>query len=262
MVSSKNKIKSEAKRIRKLRHHTVVNRMTLAAVLTVIAVSLLMLISNNANRQIVFMVKINPILLWVSGAAVVLAAGYFVFDHFIRKSEEMRILSSGFLLGATAVLFAISLYYRINHNVAHMIFGFIAAFILYAVYNVYNKNFFAGSLMTLVGIVLVYFGSDSHSSDLGRLASSLCAAAAIALGALAVIFAAVLAAKGGVLSIGSRKIRPFGNDDTSVSLIVAGAISVIGGFFGFFMTAASSYVLIAFFIAYLVAAVVNTIKMM
>jgi len=137
----------------------------------------------------------------------------------------------------------------------------IAALVLCYVYNFYTKDFFIYSVLTACGAVLMY------AAGLGKAQLTLFTIVKIVAGVLALAIAvvtAVLAFKasknGGKLSIGKKNIS-LGKGFKYYPLFIGSAILFVGTVAALLFGAVTVYALCALFAAYLVIAIIYSIKM-
>lgn len=267
MNLSTNDVKFKEKSGKKLatekRDDFLSNRiMLLLIALTVIIVTLLLLRKNNNNFEAGFI--IGPLLGFRIGTGVLFAAAAvnFIIKKNAKTDESFKYFNSAFLLGISVVLFVLMLAFPYVLTIGTVI-GLIGALLLYFLYCFYQRDFFVYASLTCVGSLLIYFSSLGITA--GTLKSIVKVAGkwlAVILPALFIIALLLLKKSDGSVVIGGKTVKLMRPGYNYYPFFVCSAITLAGSALTIIIGAAMIYAQIALFAAFIVIAIIYTIKMM
>ena len=263
MKDQKIKNKAERRIDEEKKEYFLANRMLMVMLAaTVFIVSALLVRKNDPYFDPFFIVKC---LKWVQlGLGILFAAAvaYFVVQKSRGADEKYKYLSSPFLLGIAALLFAISLFYAKIGTMGTVI-AMIGAIVLYFIYSFYQRDMFYYSLFTCFGALLVTVCSRgvAHFS-IRVLAKYGIRVAAVVLPILLIVAMIMLSKNDGAFTFKGKKYRIMKPNYCYYPFHVVSIITLVGSLGCMFFPALLMYSLIALFGALLVIAVVYTINMM
>jgi len=259
------KIKNKAERRieEEQKEYFLANRMLIVMLAaTVFIVSALLIRKNDPFFDAYFIVNF---LKWVQlGLGILFAAAvaYFVIQKRRGADEQYKYLSSPFLLCVAALLFACALFYNKIGTMGTVI-AMIGAIVLYFIYSFYQRDLFYYSLFTCVGALLVTVCSRGVAHFSFRvLVKYGIRVAAVLLPILLIAAMFMLYKKDGVLTFKGKKYRIMKPNYCYYPFHVVSVITLVGSLACMFFPALLMYSLIALFGALLVIAVVYTINMM
>lgn len=264
MVSNNLKKNKAEERARRISHNDlIVNRLMMAFILGVIAVFGMLIVKKNIANELNFITYVHPVLLVLSIAALVGAIVLFVLRKKKSVDDSERVFTKWNVLGAAIVFFAASVYYRIFFEASMVIAGVIAAVVLYFVFHTFPKDFFAYSVLTALGLLLLKMGTTVFFTSYDGIISAICCAAALVFAVVGIIFALLLHSGKGTLKLGGKKLRIYENKGGHIyPLIVSSVLMIAGGVLGFAASAYVAYAFGALLAAYIIIAVAYVIKMM
>ncbi|HHW24696.1 MAG TPA: hypothetical protein GXX22_04475 [Clostridiales bacterium] len=228
---------------------------------TLLIVGLLLI---KKNETIAFMTRFNAILpyIWIAlGLLTAAAAGYYIWLRVKRVDDSKKPFSSAILLGSAAYLFVMSLLFRTFSISTHIIFV-IATTAFCFIYAFYPRWFFFFSLAAAVGGMGIYcakYGFAIPLSVKGAIFVLLrIASFALPFAAAALFF---MARKGARKVPGGRQFPVLGSGYDSPSVIIGAALLLALNIFVIVFPQLVFYSLVVYFGAYLISAIVCTVKM-
>lgn len=268
ILSAKDqKIKDKASRkaADEKRDNYVANKMLIIMLAaTLLIVAMLLAKKNNTNFEADFVLGA---LNWVRlGLGVLFAASavYFIVQKVRRADEEYRYFNSGFLLGITALLFALSLAFSNTYILTTgVVVALIAALVLYFIYSFYPGDLFWYSISSCAGACLIFAASRAiGGSALRQTLKYALRVCSILLPVLLVLFMLYLAKHSGFLTLGGKKYRVMRPGYKYYPFYICAAVTAVGSALVMLFSGALVYSLIVIFGALLVIAVIYTINMM
>ncbi len=241
---------------------TKINRLMLFFALAAIAVVALLLINKNVPlyyREAAVILHVIPWLKIVSVIALAVSAFFWFINR--KKSagdDVVRIFSNTTWMALSAMLVAIAFsyeYFRIPGAVTIIIAFLVLAFIE----SIYSKDFFAYSVYTCIGAVLLYVcGKTNTVSVFKNILKYGIKALAIVIPVLVIVIGAMLIKNGGKIGKLSLlkpgyKLYPF---------FITSAVILASAVLSFIFSSLMIYAIIAVFAVYLIMAIVYTVKMM
>lgn len=260
-----NKVVNNSKKERKAEEQKLndvaVNRVMILFTLTVVGVVVLNILRNVVGKnEYIFVLNVLPFVQIGTALLVAAAAIWFYLCRKNNVDETYRLFKSSYVLGTAITIFVPALLYKYTH-VTGAIVIMVAALVLCYVYNFYPRDFYMYSILTAVGAVLMY------AAGLGKAYLTLFTIVKIAAGIVAIAVAiATLAVTlkvrkcNGKLEFFGKKIS-FGGSFKYYPFVIGAVILLLGTIVSFVAGAATVYALCAFFAAYLVIAIIYSIKM-
>ncbi len=257
-----NKQKAKKQLAEQKQNDFVLNKLMLFFVVAVVGIFGTLFAARNLRAEAFFYVNVFPIVLILSAIAFVGAVVYFAIQRGRRIDESAKVITSSNLLGTAAVLLSACIYYNFGGAAKHIVVYFIAATVLYFVYNIFHKDFFICSIIAAIEMILIKFSSVNASTTVGKLLASVSMALAIVIPLLGFVFAIMLHLNKGTLPFGKSKIELIGKDDRLYPIFVICAVSIVGAILTIVTSAAAIYSLVALLAVYLAVAVAYTVRMM
>jgi len=264
---SNNELKFKEKSSQKIamekREDFLSNRIMIVFVtLTVLIVTLLLLRKNNNNFEASLIT--GPLLGIRIGLGVLFAAsvGYFAYKKKSHADESFKYFNSSFLLGCAAVLFVVSLVFPYILTLGTVVV-LIAALLLYFLYCFYAGDFFAYSVMTAIGSLFIYASSLGVTAGavkgIVKFAAKGCA---VILPVIVIIALFVLRSSNGDIQLKGKRVKIMRPGYNYYPFFVGAVITFAGSLASLFFAPAMLYAQIVLFVAYIVIAIIYTIKMM
>jgi len=241
--------------------------MAVVMCIAVVVIVFLFAVNSVGSRQLNFATKVLPVLTPVMAGLTLLAGGFWVFHRFRKKADERgAVFNSAFFFTVSASLLGLCLVYNRVYRITPMIIAIIAGTVLYCVYFLYDRLFFAYTAYAVYGgIVLLGYGS-SILVDLLPIPQSVLLVVYTALTVIITIAAAsvfALAAKnGGAVKLGKRKLNLSGDISRTYPFIINSGLILIGAVLAPVFPGTVNYTAAAVLISYLVIAIIQTVKMM
>lgn len=261
MVKSDSKKKSGVVDAKRTSSDTKVNRLMVAFILGVVAVTCMLLVKKNIANEAFFITYILPVLLVVS--VLGFAAAIYLFVRRRGSDESVRIFTGANVLGAALVFLLAVLYYRLTFEVTMVIGCIIAAVVLYFVYNIFAGDFFIYSVLSAAGVMLLRGTRIDYMTSFSSVISLIFAILALLFAVVGIVIAVMAHSNNGRLKLGSRSIKLYGAKGGHIyPLIIAAVLIIAGGILSILAPAFVIYAVAALIAAYLAIAVVYVIKMM
>lgn len=258
--------KKRRKAAREERDEVLGNRMVVLMLLTFVAVfALAMCRAYQVHIQAGMALFIADGLLWVRLAlgALFVASGIFFFSCRRKGADESKkVLSSGVLCALAGILFLASLLFPTILYAGLMVY-FGGAFLLYLIYCIYQKDFFAFALLMVAGTLLIYLASLSLGAGTFRDALKIvCKVLAIVLPICAGALILYCYKHEGTVTIGGKKIRLMKENRSYVSLLTACAVLLLCAVLVLFFAGLLRYLLTLLLAVFLVFTIIYTVKLM
>ena len=261
MVKSDSKKKSRVSGAQNVSNDTKVNRLMVAFILGVIAVTGTLLVKKNIANEAFFITYLLPVLLIIAVAGF--AASIVLLVRRRGADESARIFTGANVFGAALVFLLAILYYRLTFDAVMVIAGLIAAVVLYFVYNIFAGDFFLYSVLSAAGVLLLKGAGIDYMTSFAGVITLIYAILALLFAVAGVILAVMLKSSKGKLKLGGRSVNLYGAKGGHVfPVIIAAVLIATGGILAIFASAFVVYAVAALVVAYLAIAVVYVIKMM
>ena len=261
MVKSDSKKKSGVVDAKKVSGDTKINRLMVAFILGVVAVTCMLLVKKNIANEAFFITYILPVLLVVS--VLSFAASIYLFVRRRGSDESARIFTGANVLGAALVFMLAVLYYRLTFEATMVIGWFIVAVVLYFVYNIFTYDFFVYSLLSAAGVMLLRGTRIDYMTSFSSVISLIFAILALLFAVVGIVIAVMANSNNGRLKLGRRSINLYGAKGGHIyPLLIAAVIIIAGGILSLLAPAFVIYAVAALVAAYLAIAVAYVIKMM
>lgn len=261
MVKSDSKKKSGVVDAKKVSGDTKVNRLMVAFILGVVAVTGMLLAKKSIANEAFFITYILPVLLVVS--VLGFAASIYLFVRRRGSDESARIFTGANVLGAALVFLLAVLYYRLTFEATMVICWFIVAVVLYFVYNIFAGDFFMYSVLSAAGVMLLRGTRIDYMTSFSSVISLIFAILALLFAVIGIVIAVMAHSNNGRLKLGSRSIKLYGAKGGHIyPLLIAAVIIIAGGILSLLAPAFVIYAVAALVAAYLAIAVAYVIKMM
>ena len=261
MVKSDSKKKSGVVDAKRTSSDTKINRLMVAFILGVVAVTGMLLAKKSIANEAFFITYILPVLLVVS--VLGFAASIYLFVRRRGSDESARIFTGANVLGAALVFLLAVLYYRLTFEATMVIGWFIVAVVLYFVYNIFTYDFFIYSVLSAAGVMLLRGTRIDYMTSLSDVIALIFAVLAMLFAVAGVVIAFIARSKGGKLKLGRHSINLYGAKGGHIyPLLIAAVLIIAGGILSILAPAFVIYAVAALIAAYLAIAVVYVIKMM
>lgn len=228
---------------------------------TLLIVALLLIKKNETLEFMSILEKALPYAWLVFGLLTAAAAVYYIVLRAKHIYDSTKPFSSTVLLVSAAYLFIMSLLFRYFEINTHIIFVIVTAAFCF-IYAFYPRSFFFFSLAAAIGGIGIYcarYGALSFISP-KMIIVSLFRIASFALPvAAAVLF--YLARKGASKKPRGNSFPILGDGYNGLSMIIGAALLLAGTILVAFFPEFVFYTLVIYFGAYLVSAIVCTVKM-
>lgn len=251
-MNQKKKINSAAEQAQ---NDVMMNRLMLVFVVAVAAVTLVMSL-RNANSEITMIKTVAPIMVWVFGALFAAAAVFFGIRKKQGSDDSERTITGCNVLGMGCVSLLCAIAYAINAALAtgYSIAIILGTCVLYFIYHIYDRSFFALSTFCMLQCLMLYTGYNNYAiGGIGYLIQVFSRIGAIALPIVYAVLCVIYVVRG-------KKAAPR-------SLVPALICAVIGLLGGVLLTLdslfyiSSIYMLLLLAAAYLAVGIVKTVRM-
>ena len=261
MVKSDSKKKSGVVDAKRASSDTKINRLMVAFILGVVAVTGMLLAKKSIANEAFFITYILPVLLVVS--VLGFAAAIYLFVRRRGSDESARIFTGANVLGAALVFLLAVLYYRLTFEATMVICWFIVAVVLYFVYNIFAGDFFMYSVLSAAGVMLLRGTRIDYMTSFSSVISLIFAILALLFAVIGIVIAVMAHSNNGRLKLGSRSIKLYGAKGGHIyPLLITAVLIIAGGILSILAPAFVIYAVAALIAAYLAIAVVYVIKMM
>jgi hypothetical protein len=241
----------------------IVNRlMGLFIAATLLVVGFLLL---KKNETLAYVKMLNTVLPFVQigfGILTLAAVVYFIIKKVKHKDESTKTFSSPIILALSVFLFAISLLYRSFEINTHIIIVIVVTAFCF-IYAFYPRSFFYLSLVAAIGGIGIYcarYGVPSLlSAKMAIVALFRVLSFALPV-AVAILFFLARRGAGGKKTRGN-KFPVLGDGYNNPVFIIGAALLLAGAVTVTFIPNLVFYTLVVYFGAYLVSAIICTVKM-
>ena len=131
--------------------NAITYRMTIVFALLVIGILALIRVTQTASSEL-WLLDALPVFRIVTGALLAVAVIYSIVCRMKKTDEAKRVLSSAFLCGIAGTIFVAAMFYY-PLGASRIIAWFLAAALLFFVYEIYAVDFFLFSVVTVVGAI-------------------------------------------------------------------------------------------------------------
>jgi len=236
--------------------------MALLIAVTAVIVMLLLLKKNNIHFEAQFIIYALPFFQIGLGLAFISSLIY----HIIRKKRKIddskKFFGSSMLLGSAALLSGISLAFTYL-LVTGTVICLIAAVMLYFIYCFYQRDFFWFSVITAAGTVFLYTGSlDPTAVPLKNIIKTAAKGSAVLLPLIFIAAILILRRADGHIMLNGKKTKIMRKEYRYYPFITAAVITFAGSAAVLFIPGIMIYSIILLLAAYLLIAIIYTIKMM
>lgn len=261
MGDSKSAATRKVKRSQQQEELIVTRLMGLFIAATLLIVGLLMI---KKNETIAFVTNFNAILpyIWIAlGLLTAAAAAYYIWLRVKKIDDSAKPFSSTIMLLSAAYLFLLSLLFHTFSINTHIIFVIVTTAFCF-IYAFYPRWFFFFSLAAAIGGLGIYCAKYG-ALNLLSVKSLIIAALRIGSFILPVAAAALffMARKGAAGKPRGREFPVLGDGYNSLSVIIGAALLLVGTLFVTIFPQFVFYTLVVYFGAYLISAIVCTVKM-
>lgn len=216
------------------------------------------------NETIAFVTKFNDVLpyIWIGlGLLTAAAAAYYIFLRVKRVDDSAKPFSSTILLAAAAYLFLMSLLFRSFTINTHIIFVIVTTAFCF-IYAFYPRYFFFYSLAAAIGGMGIYC---AKYGALNLLSVKMVIVALLRVSSFVLPFAAAalffIARKGAAGNSKGKRFPVLGDGYDRLSIIIGAALLLVSTVFVTIFPQFVFYTLVVYFGAYLISAIVCTVKM-
>lgn len=257
----KFKIKKDRADIER-RDDFLANRMTVILIAaTALIITMLLLKRNNNHFEAQFILYVLPFLRPVLGLAFVAALIYRTTIKIKKTDDSMRFFGSAFMLGIASLLFGLSLIFTYVLVMGSVI-CLIGATLLYFINCFYQRDFFWFTVITAAGAMLFYIGSLEASSVISKnIVKTAARYLSIILPVIFIIAVVLLKRWGGYIIRGGKRAKIMKQEYNYYPFITSAAITLAGAVAARLFPGAVIYFMIILLIAYLLVAIIYTVKM-
>lgn len=235
--------------------------MALLIAVTAVIVTLLLLKKNNIHFEAQFIIYALPFFQIGLGLAFISSLIYYIIQK-KRKVDDSRKFFGGFLIpGSTAILSGISLVFTYL-LVTGTVICLITATVLYFIYCFYQRDFFWFSVITAAGTVFLYAGSlDSTAVPLKNIIKTAAKGSAVLLPLVFIAAILILRRSDGHIMLKGKKTKIMKKEYRYYPFLTAAVITFAGSAAVLFIPGIMIYTIILLLAAYLLTAIIYTVKM-
>lgn len=235
--------------------------MALLITVTALIVTLLLLKKNNNHFEAQFIIYALPFVRLGLGLVLIASFIYYIVRRRQKIDDSMKFFGSPILLGSASLLFGISLMFNYLLVIGTVI-CLIAAILLYFIYCFYQRDFFWFSIITAAGTILLYACSlDSTSVMLKNIVKTAAKASAIILPVIFIIAILVFKRADGCIMLNGKNVKIMKDEYRYYPFITAAAITLAGSVAARFFLGTMIYSTVLLLAAYLLIAIIYTVKM-
>ncbi len=235
--------------------------MVLLITVTALIVTLLLLKKNNNHFEAQFIIYALPFVRLGSGLAFIASLAYYSIRKKQKIDDSMKFFGSPILLASASLLFGISLMFTYL-LVTGTVICLIVAILLYFIYCFYQRDFFWFSVITAAGTVLLYAASlNSTTVMLKNIAKTAAKFSAVILPVIFIIAILVFKRADGCIMLRSKKVKIMKDEYRYYPFITAAVITLAGSVAAMLFLGTMIYSIVLLLAAYLLIAIIYTIKM-
>lgn len=237
--------------------NAITYRMTIVFALLVVGILALIRVTQSASSEM-WLLGALPVFRIVTGALLVAALVFRIVIRAKKTDESKRVLSSTFLCGIAGTLFVAAMaYYPLGAS--RIIAWFLAAALLFFVYEIYAVDFFLFSVVTVVGAIAASLvGSPAFRGH--ETAVTAAAVVAVLIAIAAVSYVAGNLEKNGAAPFAGRKIvAPAGMKALNAYIGCGAALLAVIGVICF---GHALWFIAALAVVYLIFGIIYTVKLM
>ncbi|MHB1152137.1 MAG: hypothetical protein ACYCWE_09425 [Eubacteriales bacterium] len=235
--------------------------MTLLITVTALIVTLLLLKKNNNHFEAEFIIYALPFVRLGAGLVFIASLAYYIVRKRQKIDDSMKFFGSPILLASASLLFGISLMFTYL-LVTGTVICLIAAILLYFIFCFYQRDFFWFSVITAAGTVLLYAASlDPTTVMLKNIVKTASKVSAVILPAIFIIAILVFKRADGCMMLRGRKVKIMKDEYRYYPFITAAAITLAGSVAARLFLGTMIYSIVLLLAAYLLIAIIYTVKM-
>lgn len=237
--------------------NAITYRMTIVFGLLVVGILALIRVTQSAASEM-WLLGALPVFRIVTGVLLLAAIVFRIVTRAKKTDESKRILSSAFLCGIAGTLFVAAMtYYPLGAS--RIIAWFLAAALLFFVYEIYAVDFFLFSVVTVVGAIAASLvGSPAFRGH--ETAVTVAAVAAVLIAIAAVSYVAGNLEKNGTAPFAGKKIiAPAGMKALNAYIGCGAALLAVLGVICF---GHALWCIAAHAVVYLIFGIIYTVKLM
>lgn len=237
--------------------NAITYRMTIVFALLVIGILALIRVTQTASSEM-WLLNTLPVFRIVTGVLLAAAVVYRIVVRTKKTDESKRVLSSAFLCGVAGAIFVAALFY-FPLGASRIIAWFLAAALLFFVYEIYAVDFFLFSVVTVVGAIAASLvGSAAFRGRETLVTVAALAAVLIAIAAVSYI-AGSLEKNGTAPFVGRKIIAPAGMKALNAYIGCGAALLAVLGVICF---GHALWFIAALAVVYLIFGIIYTVKLM
>ena len=231
--------------------NAITYRMTIVFALLVIGILALIRVTQTASSEL-WLLDALP------GALLAVAVIYSIVCRMKKTDEAKRVLSSAFLCGIAGTIFVAAMFYY-PLGASRIIAWFLAAALLFFVYEIYAVDFFLFSVVTVVGAIAASLvGSAAFRGQETLVTVAALAAVLIAIAVVSYI-AGNLEKNGSAPFVGRKIIAPAGMKALNAYIGCGAALLAVLGVICF---GHALWFIAALAVVYLIFGIIYTVKLM
>lgn len=237
--------------------NAITYRMTIVFALLVVGILALIRVTQSASSEM-WLLGALPVFRIVTGALFLAAVVFRIVTRTKKTDESKRILSSAFLCGIAGTLFVAAMtYYPLGAS--RIIAWFLAAALLFFVYEIYAVDFFLFSVVTVVGAIAAsLIGSPAFRGH--ETAVTVAAVVGVLIAIATVSYVAGNLEKNGIAPFVGRKIiAPAGMKALNAYIGCGAALLAVLGVICF---GHALWFIAALAVIYLIFGIIYTVKLM
>lgn len=237
--------------------NAITYRMTIVFALLVVGILALIRVTQSASSEM-WLLGALPVFRIVTGALLLAAIVFCIVTRTKKTDESKRILSSAFLCGIAGTLFVAAMtYYPLGAS--RIIAWFLAAALLFFVYEIYAVDFFLFSVVTVVGAIAAsLIGSPAFRGH--ETAVTVAAVVGVLIAIATVSYVAGNLEKNGTAPfVGKKIIAPAGMKALNAYIGCGAALLAVLGVICF---GHALWFIAALAVVYLIFGIIYTVKLM
>lgn len=236
--------------------NAITYRMTIVFALLVIGILALIRVTQTASSEL-WLLDALPVFRIVTGALLAVAVIYSIVCRMKKTDEAKRVLSSAFLCGIAGTIFVAAMFYY-PLGASRIIAWFLAAALLFFVYEIYAVDFFLFSVVTVVGAI----AASLVGSAAFRGQETLVTVAALAAVLIAIVVVSYIAGNleknGSAPFVGRKIIAPAGMKALNAYIGCGAALLAVLGVICF---GHALWFIAALAVVYLIFGIIYTVKL-
>ena len=245
------------------REDIAVYRIFTMIAVNVASVYTLWFVQQSGSRQLSFVTKALPILVWIFAGLTLAAFGAILFFGFGGKQSPFKVITLDYIFAVSLVAFFVCLLYK-QMDPKYLILASILVSIPYYIYYFFKRSFFLYSVYSVFAIILSRLFLVTEFAKLGEFGELLEIFSMILgiLVPLAVILSVIVSAKkNGTLVILGRSVALYNGKRDYVAFTLLSVVLLAEAILSLALPAAFPYFILPLAAMFLLFAIIYAIKM-